>query len=1079
MGCAFEILEQIKFIPPTFSQDGKSIVLPKVEGFEISLYGSSNLTVVDLEGKVYSPLFDTEVSVMYRVTNLNDKNDTAIDNFNEVSFIVKGLYKEQGKNQKPKVLPSIREWKGDSGEFLLKENSKIYYKNSNLRDVAQKIAVYFKEMLGKNLEISDIDGDVVLELSDDTELGQEGYYVYIETEKVRISAPTIKGVLYGGTTITQILFDKKVLPCGIIRDYPQYPVRSLMMDLGRTFIRLDYMRELVRYMAYFKMNEIHMHINDNGGETNTAFRVESKKFPEINSNLGEGKFYTQEDYKAFQKDAESFGVGVVNEIDTPGHCDFLSLYDKEISLRGMMDLTTDEKLEKSLKFIKELIDEMVDGDDPVFRGKRLHIGNDEYWVDGMHEQQRKYLNELILYLNAKGITPQYWAVLGGEEGSGVTGKNPVSNQAILNFWIDTATNPALMIEQGHKFINNDVREALYICPANPYYGNQMRINAKWNYDNKEVNKVVGFEMPMASPLLLGYEPTFWNDMKSGISQTDAIESVKAAVMTTAEKAWKGKNTGEMTGEEFEKLTQKYGKFAPEVNPFKYFAPNENGVVASFDFTKGLTDESGNNHLVENFGAKQTQNGLLFDGKSYITTDMKEVGYGHTLSMDILIDQNIPENAVIFESDDTKIYLNYEGSGKIGYERQGFKYSFDYVIDTGRLQNIKITTALIEGILIEAGLCVDGVFVAKGYYHGKKLNHFNSSSVDLPLGKIGRGFVGQIANMTLAVGDTTPARVNGENADTEKIEKEFKNKDFGVLQDRANEILAVYENAKSLDDQSFVWFIGTRMEKFKSGNIANVDSRALVELLLEKTEKIDYDEQSFAEYSLARLVGASVLCNSESDQNAFDYAVKRILNAKEKLVIAVPKIATVSTNRTQWQDYVVENVLQESDELFYWQNGPQVPNDHITFEFSHPLELESFTLVSCGDDRLVKAEFQISKDGTDWKTVGDLSDMEDERTIEFTPEKVLAARILIKGHSTRWIKIKRVLFNGGKLVDTFYLENELGKTFDQNGYTADSYSNYLSKRLIAQDVLEDDNKSQNDLEIALLELKKARISLKQN
>jgi len=160
---ASKILEQIKFTPPTLSQDGKSIILPKWDGFNVSLYGSSNLTVVDLDGRVYSPLFDTAVSVMYRVTNKKDLNDTAIDNFNEVNFIVPGLYKEQGENKKPQVLPTLREWKGDSGEFLLKDTSKIYYKDTSLKEKAEQIAFYFEKMLGVNIAISDCDGDIVLE----------------------------------------------------------------------------------------------------------------------------------------------------------------------------------------------------------------------------------------------------------------------------------------------------------------------------------------------------------------------------------------------------------------------------------------------------------------------------------------------------------------------------------------------------------------------------------------------------------------------------------------------------------------------------------------------------------------------------------------------------------------------------------------------------------------------------------------------------------------------------------------------------------------------------------------------------
>lgn len=1071
---AVKILEQIKNKPPVLSAEGKSIVLPEVEsGYEVSLYGSSNHTVIDLLGNVYPPLFETEVTVMYRVTNKENSEDTAIDNFTEVGITVPGIYKEQGENKKPQTLPSIREWKGESGEYCLKADSKIYCKNNELLNVAEKVQMYFETMLGITLQISDTEGDIVLELSDKTELGKEGYYVEILANKVVVSAPTEKGVLYGGTTVTQILFDKKAVPCGIIRDYPQYPTRSLMFDLGRTFIELDYLKEFVRYAAYFKINEIHMHINDNGGENSSAFRVESKKFPQINSTLKEGQMFSQEDYKAYQKLAEEYGIEIMNEIDTPGHCGFLEAYDKEISLRGMMDITTDEKYEKSVKFIKQLFDEFLDGDDPVFRGSKLHIGNDEYWVDGMHEQQRKYLNEIIGYINAKGRTPQYWAVLGGEEGSGVTGKNPVSNEAILSFWIDTATNPGLMIKQGHKFVNCDVREALYICPSNPFYGNQMYINAEWNYDNKDVNKVVGYEMPMASPLLLGYEPTFWNDFKSGISQLDVFESVKDAFAYVAEKAWYGKNTGEMTGKDFVKLIRKFGKYAPGVNPARYYAANESSVVASF---KGSADLSGNGHKMTLNGVKEVENVLVFDGKSNISIDIDEVGYYSTLSMDIYIDEKTPENALLFANNDTKIFLNYCGTGKIGYQRQGYSYSFDYVLDTNRMQNIMITTSLRDPAHIEAGLCVDGVFVAKGYYHGEKLTYFNSSSVSVPLGRVGEGLIGKIGKIEIIAKDTFPVDANGGNEDIEKAYNAVKA--FSFKNARLEQIVAVYESALRLEDTDVQNLLADRVLKMTASDFNDcTDASALAVLLSEDIDKVDYSPESYKEYRLAKLIGVSVLCQAGSDDAAIKAAVKRINNAKEQFVIAVPPIAEVTTNRTQWKDYVVTNVIEDDDELFYWQSGPQVPNDHITFKFSHPLALSSFTLVSCGDDRLFDAELQVSTDGDEWKTVGDLSDMGDERTVDFDCQQVIAARILIKDHSGRWIKIKKVEFNRGKLVDTLYLEKELAREYNSAEFAAESYALYTAKRNEAEKVMANPDKLHSDVVSALLELKKARINLK--
>ena len=61
-----------------------------------------------------------------------------------------------------------------------------------------------------------------------------------------------------------------------------------MIDVGRKYIPMDYLRQLVKVMAYYKMNTLQVHLNDNGfkqyfgndwAKTPAAFRLESDFFP--------------------------------------------------------------------------------------------------------------------------------------------------------------------------------------------------------------------------------------------------------------------------------------------------------------------------------------------------------------------------------------------------------------------------------------------------------------------------------------------------------------------------------------------------------------------------------------------------------------------------------------------------------------------------------------------------------------------------------------------------------------------------------------------------------------------------------
>lgn len=53
-------------------------------------------------------------------------------------------------------------------------------------------------------------------------------------------------------------------PKGTLRDFPDYAMRGFMIDCGRKFIPLSFLQDYVKIMAYYKMNTLQIHLNDNG-----------------------------------------------------------------------------------------------------------------------------------------------------------------------------------------------------------------------------------------------------------------------------------------------------------------------------------------------------------------------------------------------------------------------------------------------------------------------------------------------------------------------------------------------------------------------------------------------------------------------------------------------------------------------------------------------------------------------------------------------------------------------------------------------------------------------------------------------
>lgn len=133
-------------------------------------------------------------------------------------------------------------------------------------------------------------GDIVLVLQSDRKsarlLGKEGYRLTIG-DVTTITASSVEGLVWGTRTVLQLSEQQRsagfVLPKGSTQDKPAYGLRGFMMDCGRKFIPMSYLRSLVKMMSYYKMNTLQIHLNDNGfrqffgndwAKTPAAFRLE-------------------------------------------------------------------------------------------------------------------------------------------------------------------------------------------------------------------------------------------------------------------------------------------------------------------------------------------------------------------------------------------------------------------------------------------------------------------------------------------------------------------------------------------------------------------------------------------------------------------------------------------------------------------------------------------------------------------------------------------------------------------------------------------------------------------------------------
>lgn len=553
---------------------------------------------------------------------------------------ISGVSAEEA-NAAPTVIPAIREWSGGTGRFELKQGACIVIKTST-PELIKRVAVihdYFKDMLSFEInsrEGSSASGDILLVLdSTQSDLGTEGYLLEIE-DSITVTAATEQGIFYGCITILQSLYADGYVPKGNAKDYPAYEIRSGMIDVARAYLPLEYVEEITKYMAWFKLNEIHLHINDNGENNYSAFRLESD-VPGLTSEDG---FYTKTEYRAYQKRMLSYGISVLTEIDTPAHSKcFNGVVPADYMLdENHIDITNPD----AVKFIDDLFDEYITGDDPVFLNKKVHIGTDEYPTE-YSEEMRAYINHLIEHIHSRGCTPRFW---GGFGNSGFNGTTAVSNDAEVNFWAVELSDYNTLFQMGYDVINT-CGPVLYVVPGGNY-GFADYYDLETLYENWFVNYMGWGEanaVDPENPQLKGASFALWNDRHTaygGFSTFDIFDRLKGMISLLSEKTWCGEQTRNITAEDFIDRYDVLSLKAGNTNP---------GRTQTLPITEGFSSET------------------------------KSVGFPYITSFNITVEA-FTDNCVLFDGSDGQVALNNDGT--ISLFREGYEFLYKCSIQ----QNVK-------------------------------------------------------------------------------------------------------------------------------------------------------------------------------------------------------------------------------------------------------------------------------------------------------------------------------------------------------------------------------------------------------
>lgn len=748
-------VDAIAGIAPTLSQDGKSLILPESPdpAYTVSLYGSDNRQVVALDGSVIQPLVDTEVHIIYQL--VPKTGGDPIPAKSNAKVTIPGKYRaESGDNPVPQVLPSLREWKGAQGQFSFTQNSRLVTAALN-KDTAVTIQGFLTEMTGKTPSIAADgarSGDIELILDPNADAGPEGYLMEVG-DRIVITSSTQKGLLYGGITVTQILYqdpEHTSVPKGTARDYPMYEKREGFIDVSRQFVEMDYLKEMTRYMAWFKLNAVQVYISCTLGRVGGMWRLESEKYPELLSVSGD-QYYTKDEYREYQLEAQSYGMNVITIIPTPAHALAYSYVVPELMLPENNDFL-DVSNPKTLEFVKDLYSEYLDGDNPVIQSDSFYLGCDEYidnynGVDNteLTEAFASYVSELVDYISDRGYKTGFWI-----SDAAISTDVAVDTRAVDYYYDPHVQTVGKLYDYGFDIVNMNLYD-LYIVPGGSGLCPDDRDAAEL-YNTFEVNvfhNSTGAEVvPLGHPQTLGACFGIFHDYRSGTTQYGTFERIKDLIFLVAEKTWHGAPAQNQSPSEFQARIDALSERVPFANPGREIG-STGDLAVNWDFAElsgeKVRDTSGNGYdgTVLHGRTELLSSGttaLVLDGEGYLSAPVGSVGGEYTVNFDIMFTAN-PRDAVLFEGPEGKMY--FDKKGRLCYEQDIYLFETDITFALYRWVNVTLKN---DGIRLY--LYLDGRKAAEAMPTDGAVYQLASSAFVLQTQKMFSGVKGQVADFRL-------------------------------------------------------------------------------------------------------------------------------------------------------------------------------------------------------------------------------------------------------------------------------------------------------------------------------------------
>lgn len=668
-------------------EDGRVVYQAPAGGFHAEFTGADFPQLVDDGLRVHTPLTDCTAVLSFRL--IKESEITEVD----VPLFLKGQFGAPQK--KPRVLPEPAQWHG-MGNGVLQNATGIVCTDEELRFAAENFAREMSLICKKEIPLSENGNIRIMRDEAVSYLGKEGYEIICDKGGVSVSVSDALGAIWAGKTVCQLM-GQGGFPYGTMRDYPRYPVRGFMLDVGRRPVSMDTLDAVADAMAWYKLNDFQVHLSDNyiwledyaeKGDESTfaayeAFRLESG-VTNANGETATAKdyFYTKDEFRAFIERSAKKGVRIIPEIDMPAHAlSFTKVFPEHAvknetsSIMKTRPLTDHLNVAKpeTVEFIKTLFDDYTKGENPVFpTGTPVHIGADEFLSD--YGAYRRFINEFVPYI--KETNPvRLW---GGLTWIKDEPETKIVREAIdgvqMNLWACNWADGKEMYDMGYELINT-IDAHLYMVPNGSEkrgsYGDYLpkkKTFAEFEPGRVRLKNNKYFDLPAGSRRVLGAAYAIWNDnidkRASGLRETDLFDRFMDSAALMAEKTW-GSCTEKKNAKQLDNAARTVG-YAPKKTE-KPFA----GV----------------------------QNIELHGGADFTETDTVFIPVGKRVKIDIKF-REVKAGQILTEADcaygtyDLRITEN----GKLGFTVEGYAYEFDYTPPVGERVTLLLDTKPLHTVL---------------------------------------------------------------------------------------------------------------------------------------------------------------------------------------------------------------------------------------------------------------------------------------------------------------------------------------------------------------------------------------------